>query len=148
MASASPNVVRRVFAGLDLVAALLLVIGVFVGLPARWWPIDTGAAIVAALLSASGIGLLRRAPWSTKVARIAAFVALGAGLLLTTMLLVTASYLGGIYGAVGKGGAVIMLLVVAMVLPYLVLFPAAQLLWLGPAVAPDPSPSPSPANGS
>jgi hypothetical protein len=137
MASASPDVVRRVFAGFDLASAALLGVGVFVGLPARWWPIDTSAGVVVLLLVASGVGLLAQKPWSTRVARLAALVALAFGLVLTTMLLVTASYLGGIYGAVGKGGAVIMLLVVAMVLPYLVFFPAAQLLWLGPpATAP------------
>jgi hypothetical protein len=133
MASASPDVVRRVFAVLDLATATLLGIGVFVGLPARWWPIDAGAAILVALLAASGVGLLLRTAWSPGVARLAARVSLAFGLVLTTMLLVTASYLGGIYGAVGQGGAVIMLLVVAMVVPYLILFPAAQLLWLGPA---------------
>jgi hypothetical protein len=138
MASASPDVVRRVFAGFDLASAALLAFGVFVGLPARWWPIDASSAIVAALFVASGVGLLLKQPWSTRVARLAALVALAFGLMLTTMLLVTASYLGGIYGAVGKGGAVIMVLVVAMVLPYLVFFPAAQLLWLGPASPPAP----------
>ena len=138
MASASPDVVRRVFAGVDLAAAVLLAIGVFVGLPARWWPIDTGAAIVVAFLAASGIGLLLRKPWSNRVARLAAMISLAFGLVLVTILLITASYLGGIYGAVGKGGALIMVLVVALVVPYLVLFPAAQLLWLGPPASPDP----------
>jgi hypothetical protein len=144
MASASPDVVRRVFAGFDLASAALLGVGVFVGLPARWWPIDASTAIVSALLVASGVGLLMHTSWSPRVARIAAMVALAFGLVLTTMLLVTASYLGGIYGAVGKGGAVIMLLVLAMVLPYLVFFPAAQLLWLGPP----PPPAPAPAKAS
>ncbi len=139
MASATPDVVRRVFAGSDLASAALLGIGVFVGLPARWWPVDTSAAVVVALLVASGVGLLVQHAWSARVARIAALVALAYGLVLTTMLLVTASYLAGIYGAVGKGGAVIMLLVLAMVLPYLVFFPAAQLLWLGPSPAPTPA---------
>jgi hypothetical protein len=141
MASASPDVVRRVFAGFDLASAALLGIGV-AGLPARWWPIDATTALVVALLGASGVSLLLQKAWSTRVARIAAQVALAYGLVLMTMLLVTASYLAGIYGAVGKGGALIMLLVLAMVLPYLVLFPAAQLLWLGPAPSPaDPTPA-------
>lgn len=144
MPSASPDVVRRVFAGFDLASAALLAVGVFVGLPARWWPIDTSSAIVIALLVLSGVGLLLQKEWSPRVARIASLVALAYGLVLTTMLLVTASYLAGIYGAVGKGGAVIMLLVLAMVLPYLVFFPAAQLLWLGPS---DPS-SPKAAKAS
>jgi hypothetical protein len=45
-------------------------------------------------------------------------------------LALTASYLSGIYGPVGKGGALILVLVAALALPYLVVLPASQLVWL------------------
>jgi hypothetical protein len=52
------------------------------------------------------------------------------GLLLVTTLALTASYLSGIYGAVGRGGAMILGLIAALALPYLVAIPLAQLGWL------------------
>jgi hypothetical protein len=66
------------------------------------------------------------------VARVASTVTLVLGLLLVGTLAVTVSYLRGIYGPVGRGGALILTLVTALVLPYLVVLPAVQLVWLGP----------------
>lgn len=126
------DAVRVLFGTLNLVAALVTLIGVFQGLPARWLPVDLPAAVVALLLAAAGGGLLASAPWGDRVARIASMVTLGAGLVLVALLVFTASYLNGIYGPVGHGGALILILVAALALPYLVAFPAAQLLWLGP----------------
>ena len=116
----------------NVAAALVVAVGVFAGLPARYWPVDLSAVALVLLLGASGAGLLLRAKWGERVARIAALVVLALGLVLVATLAITASYLSGIYGPVGKGGAVIFVLVAALALPYLVLLPAAQLLWLGP----------------
>ncbi|HEY2510786.1 MAG TPA: hypothetical protein VGI39_08020 [Polyangiaceae bacterium] len=124
--------VARIFGAIDLVAALVVVIGVFVALPTRWWVVDVPSAAVGLLLGIAGAGLVTGAPWAERVARIASLVVLVAGLALVATLAVTASYLSGIYGAVGKGGSVILVLVAALALPYLIALPAAQLLWLGP----------------
>ena len=121
---------RRVFAALDLLAALVVAIGVFRGLPDRWWPVDTGAVVVVLLLGAAGVGLFLDAPWGKKVARAASAATLAIGLVLFAVLALTASYLMGIYGPVGRGGAVILFFVAATTIPYLVVFPAAQLVWL------------------
>jgi hypothetical protein len=125
----------RIFGTIDLVAALVVALGVFAGLPARWWVVDVPAVVVIALLGAAGAGLLAGAPWGERAARIGSKVTLVLGLALVTALAISASYLSGIYGAVGRGGAVILVLVAALVVPYLIAFPAAQLLWLGPAGA-------------
>jgi hypothetical protein len=130
---AKSSVVARIFGSIDFVAALVIVLGVFVGLPARWWVVDVPSALVAALLGVAGVGLVGRFPWGERIARVASMIALALGLVLVTTLVVTASYLSGIYDAVGRGGAVILVLVAALVLPYLVAFPAAQLVWLGPS---------------
>jgi hypothetical protein len=122
----------RLFGGLDLLAALVVVLGVFVGLPTRWWVVDVPAALIAALLAAAGVGLLAGKAWGPRVARLASMVTLALGLLLVATLALTASYLSGVYGPVGLGGAVILALVAALGLPYLVALPASQLLWLGP----------------
>ncbi len=126
----SPRITRA-FGVANVVAAAVVIFGVFVGLPARWMPIDVGGAIVAALLAASGVGLLTGKPWADRVARATAFVVLVVGLVFIAGLAVTASYLSGIYGPVGRGGAVILTLVAALAVPYLVVLPAAQLVWLG-----------------
>jgi hypothetical protein len=114
----------------DLASAALLALGVFGGLPDRWWPVDLGALVMVALLSAAGFGLVRRTPWAAKVARAASAFALVVGLVLVAVLTLTASYLSAIYGPVGQGGAIILVLVVAMLVPYLVVLPAVQLVWL------------------
>jgi hypothetical protein len=116
----------------NLVAASLVAYGVFGALPARYWPIDTLAVVVTVALSASAFGLLRRTDWAPLAARIASAIVLLLGLALVTVLAVTASYLRGIYDQVGLGGAVILVLVAALALPYLVVLPVAELLWLGP----------------
>jgi len=124
------NRLALVFGAIDVVAALVVALGVFMGLPARWWLVDGGAAIVIALLGAAGAGLLARQAWAEKVARIASIVTLALGLLLIATLAITASYLSGIYGPVGRDGALILVLVAALALPYLVALPASQLAWL------------------
>ncbi len=128
----------RIFGAIDLIAALVAGLGVFAGLPARWWVVDVPAALVIALLATAGAGLLGRFSWGERVARLASFVTLALGLALLTALVVAASYLSGIYGPVGRGGALILVLVAALALPYLVALPAAQLLWLGAAGSPAP----------
>lgn len=119
------------FGAVNLMVAALIMVGVFRALPSRWWPVDTVAVILVALLAAAGIGLIRRTPWAARVARVASFVVLGVGLVLVAVLALTASYLSAIYGPVGRGGALILSLVAALVLPYLVAVPAWQLVWLG-----------------
>ena len=64
------------------------------------------------------------------MAHLASIVVLVLGLALIATLAVTASYLSGIYGPVGRGGAIILILVAALALPYLVALPVSQLYWL------------------
>jgi len=113
------------------VTAALVALGVFAGLPARWWPVDVPAAVLVALEAAAAFGLFSGARWAANAARFGAAVALALGALAVSCLAVTATWLSGVYGAVGRGGAIVLALVAALVLPYLVVLPAAQLLWLG-----------------
>lgn len=136
----------QAFGVVNLVSAVLVALGVFGGLPARWWVVDVPAALVVALLGVSGAGLVFRARRADSLARVASFVVLAAGLSLVAALVLTASGLSGLYGPIGKGGAIIMILVVALAVPYLVVLPAAELLWLGPrrmaSVPPSTGPEP------
>jgi hypothetical protein len=120
----------------NLVTAALLVLGVFVALPARWWPVDTAAAGLTGLELASGVALLAGARSARRLAAVAAGVALALGLGVVTTLALTASWLSGVYGPVGRGGALILVLVSALALPYFVVWPAIQLVWMGPGRQP------------
>jgi hypothetical protein len=122
---------RLGFGVANVLAAGLVAWGVFRGLPARFWPVDLGAATVSVLLVVSGAALLGNARRAAPLARIASGVALALGLATFAALVLTASWLWGVYGPVGKGGAALFLLVAALVLPYLVALPIAELLWLG-----------------
>jgi hypothetical protein len=116
----------------DVFTAALVGVGVFVALPARWWPVDAAAVVLVALELASGAALLARSGWAEPLARMAAAVALALGLFVASLLAITASWLSGVYGPVGKGGAIILALVGALTLPYLVAMPLVQLVWLRP----------------
>lgn len=124
---------RRFFAVANVAAAAIVALAVFRGLPARWWPVDVGAAIVALLLAAAGLALFVRHRRAALLARLASFVVLGLGLTFTAALVMTASWLATVYGPVGKGGAAVFALFVLLGVPYLVILPAAELVWLGPA---------------
>jgi hypothetical protein len=117
------------FGILDLTTAALVTMGVFIGLPARWVPVDVATALLVALETASGVALLCNASWAPSLALGVAALALALGLGLVTVLAVTASWLAGIYGPIGRGGAVLYVLVAALAIPYLVALPALQLAW-------------------
>jgi len=123
---------RTGFGLADVVSAALIYLGVFQGLPSRYWPIDGAAVVVIALFAGAGVGLLGQASWAPRVAWVASAVSLSLGILLVATLALTASFLSGIYGPVGRGGALILSLVAALAIPYLIVLPAAQLLWIGP----------------
>jgi hypothetical protein len=120
------------FGAAHFATGLLVAWGVFRCLPARWAPVDVGAAVVTLLELAAGTGLVGRSSWGAAMARTASVVALAAGLLVVTLLAGAASWLAGVYGPVGTGGAAILVLVAALVLPYLVVLPCLELAWLGP----------------
>jgi hypothetical protein len=122
---------RVAFGVSNLIAAAVATLGVFAGLPARDARVDVPAVLVILLLAGSGVGLVSGARWGAAAARVAAVVTLALGLILVLLLALAASYLAGIYGAVGKGGAVIFTLVLLLAIPYVVVLPALTLYWLG-----------------
>jgi hypothetical protein len=124
-----------VFGVADLLTGALVLFGVFVALPARWAPVDVPAAVLGALEIAAGGALVARVAWAEKLARAAGVVALALGLFVVSLLAVTASWLSGVYGPVGAGGAIILALVAVMALPYLVVLPVVKLVWLRPRAA-------------
>jgi hypothetical protein len=119
-----------VFGLADALTALVVAVGVFGGLPSRWWPVDGAAAMLVAAHGLAAFGLLGGTSWGRAFARVTAAVSLAVGVALATTLALTASWLRGVYGPIGAGGAVLFALVAALVLPYLVVLPAVQVVWL------------------
>ena len=119
----------------NVVIGVLVALCIFKLLPTRWWVVDGGGAIIGLLLVSSGIALLRNAAVAEKLTRVASFVVLALGLSVFAALVLTASWIQGVYGPVGKGGAIIFGLVALMVLPYVVILPIVELLWVGPRTA-------------
>ncbi len=117
----------------NLVSSALIVLGVFRGLPARYLVVDVPAALLALLMAVAAVGLLggpRFARWALPLARVASFAALALGLVTISALAASVAFLSGVQGALGSGGAVLFVLVIALLVPYLVALPSAQLLWL------------------
>jgi hypothetical protein len=123
---------RIAFGATNAGVAALVAWSVFRLLPTRWWVIDDGAFVIVALLAASSVALLANHRLAEPITRAAAAVTLLLGLALFATLALTASWLYGVYGPVGKGGSALFTLVALMVFPYLVLLPAALLAWVGP----------------
>jgi hypothetical protein len=111
----------------DLILGLVVASLIWTALPARWWPVDVAGTLLATLFAASGAALLLHYRWARPLAQVAAGLGLLVGALAVTLLTVTAGHLVGLYGPVGQGGALILAIVAALILPYLVVLPLAQL---------------------
>jgi hypothetical protein len=122
------------------VPAVVLGVGVF-ALPVRWWPADVviGAVVVAVL--ASTAAALSRPALARQALRVGASVLLGAGLLVIAVATLSLAFLAGIHGDFGRGGVTLMMLVLFLVLPYTLVYPAIELLWLGAPSSRTPAPS-------
>lgn len=114
----------------DLFVGAATLGGVWVALPMRWWPVDVGGTLLATLFVVSGFGLLAGARWSRRVGVILGAITLVMGLAVLTAIALSASQLVGLYGPVGRGGALILAVVGLLVAPYLVMLPVAQLVTL------------------
>jgi dolichol kinase len=126
----SPRHAAAWFGVAHLAKGALIGAGVFAGLPARWAPVDAVAAALVALEVGSGVALLAGTRWAGLAARIAALGGLAVGLLAITALGLSVSWLLGVYGPVGKGGGLLFALVAALLFPYLLVLPCAEILWL------------------
>lgn len=121
-----------VMGSIDVALGLLVLVGVWTLLPARWWPVDAGGSLLGAAFVSSGALLLRGHAFAERVARVVASITLAIGLALVIALAYTVGNLYGLYGPIGQGGATLLFVVTLLLVPYLVVFPAAQLYFLLP----------------
>jgi hypothetical protein len=100
-----------------------------VALPVRYLVADVFLSLViVTVVGSSGVALFR-AERALPALRVAALTLLGLGLLLVALAALSVAYLRGIQGDYGRGGVLIMSLVLLLALPYLVVYPALE-LWL------------------
>lgn len=123
---------RIAIACAQAVVGALLVAGIWLGLPARWLPVDllgtllALGALSAAIVLLTGKGGPRAIAW----VRIVLWAELVLGTLTISLLATSMAQLAGAYGPIGSGGALLLGAVFALILPYLVALPALQLHWL------------------
>lgn len=120
---------HRILGVLDVVVGLALLGLIWTALPARWTPLDVSGSLLSLSLVGSGVALILHKPWAARVGRIVGAATLAIGMLLVSALAITAAHLWGLYGPVGRGATMILALVAALLAPYLVGLPAAQ-VWL------------------
>jgi hypothetical protein len=113
----------------NAVLALIVLLALFRDLGARSSIAIVPSLLVAALLLASSFGLLRRTPWSLLALRASAWVGLAIGACALAALAISAFQVSP-HDDIGESSALAPLLMLALLLPYLILYPSAQLLWL------------------
>lgn len=120
----------RLYGTLDLVFAALYAWFGFSFTPGRSTSFNVALAVVCGALAIAGIGLLLRAPWG-RLAGIAASALLVTFTIVVVALMVASSaYLSSVYGALGRGMAVMTLAVAALMVELFGLLPLFQLRFL------------------
>lgn len=128
-----PNRRHRLIASSNVFVGALALIGIWLGLPARWLPVDLLGSAWALALLVGGVGLWRGGSWALPFSRRIAAVSMLLGTVLCAALAFTAGELAGLYGPVGMGGAAILGVALLLLFPYFVVMPGAQLYWLAEA---------------
>jgi len=118
------------FGVLNALSALVLLVGLFGVVQPRFWALDVPLAMIALLELASAVGLLAKLPWALRALSVSAWVSFGLGLLVVSCILLTIVFLRGIHGDYGVAGLAVSALIVALLVPYTIVLPAVELLWL------------------
>ena len=126
--SAMPKQLAIAFA--QLLLSVLILGGVWLALPARWLWVDVPATVLGSAALLAALALMGRKAWALRLARGVLWAELLLGTLTASLLAAGAAQLAGSYGPVGAGGALLLITIAFLVLPYLVVFPALQLRWL------------------
>ncbi|HEY3496618.1 MAG TPA: hypothetical protein VGK73_18090 [Polyangiaceae bacterium] len=117
------------FAAGNLVAAVMLSVGLF-ALPVRYWLADVVVVLSIAGAAGPSVAALIRPALAPRALRIAALSLLTIGLLVIAAAALSLAFLSGVHGDYGRGGVALMTLVSFLVLPYTVVYPVLELLWL------------------
>lgn len=117
---------QRVWGAVDVAFGALLAFAVFRGLPARVLAVDIPAAALAIAYVVGGMGLSVGQAWAPKVLRVTTLASAAVGAIVVVLLGFGIGFLAGVHAPVGSGGALLGLLIILLVVPYLVVFPYVQ----------------------
>jgi hypothetical protein len=121
--------IRRAFAiGNACLSAVF--VALLLALPTRYWTVDVVLLLLSALTAASAVGVWRRNSWGFRVLRASALCALASGLAAISALALGISYLSGVHGELAQTALGFWIGGSLLLLPYLVIYPLLQLLWL------------------
>jgi hypothetical protein len=131
MAVGSNSRAPLTFGVLNGVAGLVLLVGVFVVAQPRYWALDVPALLIGGVQLTSAVALLARLRWALRALTVAAWLSFVLGLVIVFLIVVSMVFLRGIHGDYGVAALAVSGLVVALLVPYIVVLPALELLWLG-----------------
>jgi hypothetical protein len=98
--------------------------------PSRSPAFSLALAVLVALHVVAGGALISGVSWARRVALLASGIALAFAAMVIVLLVASAGYLQGVYGALGRGMAVLALVAAALVVEVLALLPLFQLRFL------------------
>jgi hypothetical protein len=131
MTLVSDSRVRVIFGVLNTLVALILLVGIDLIQP-RLWAVDLPIALLALAELVSAAALFARLPWALRALSVTAWITFGGGLILVALIVLTMVFLRSVHGEDGMVATAVSGLVVALIVPYTLLLPAVQLLWLKP----------------
>lgn len=124
------NRFSRVVGVADILLGVVSLFLIFKALPARWWPVDVFGSLLAVAHIVAGACILFAVSHARVAARRLAWVTMVLGMIVSTVLVVTAGNLWGLYGPIGTGGGLLLGTVALLVLPYFVGYPAIKISFL------------------
>lgn len=121
---------RILYPSLDLFLALAYAYIFFGLIPSRSTTFNVLAALFVALTLAGGVGIAAGGLWGRRIGKVSAWLRIIGCIVFIGLLVSSAAYLHGIYGAVGTLGAALSLVVAALSVQFVGLVPFVELLLL------------------
>jgi len=119
-----------IYGALDLVFAVTYALLFALVVPNRFAGYSLLLWALVLAIAAAGVGTLTRKPKGWLLACIGCTVQLGLTIILLGLLVISAAFLAGVYGALGQGAAVLSMVFAALVVQLIGLLPAFQLKYL------------------
>lgn len=121
---------RGIYSALNFAFAVAYALTFFGVIPSRHGSTQLLLSSVIAAVLAMGIAMLIRSPFGRRVAIVGCLVLLALELVILVSIVASAAFLAGVYGAFGRGGALLALVGAALTIQFIALLPAFQLKYL------------------
>ena len=122
--------VQLTFGVWNALTATILLVALFLIVQPRFWAFDVPLCLSALVQLTSAAGLLAKRGWALRALSVSAWLSFGLGLFVISSIVVSMVFLRSIHGDYGVAALAVSGLIVALLVPYLLVLPALQLLWL------------------